>query len=263
MAIGTGFVNIGRISTYVRLNEKIYSPSVAGTYTSWPVSPGGLWGKGANGNHPNIPEFLGSGFRNNWDNLFVGDKDNVQDTKKACTGISYLAASKIKNINSFQLANEAQFDSGINQYRFYNWYKLNLGTKYGLKDASIDPIISNYEQRYGKSLEKFVYLDAYSWVFYNDSTKKANLSGLWFYPAFPHRVRQTWHPQETQFWDTAGWSSVVTENISSSNFYTQYSNPDTNFNGYAKGEKASQPGGDYKINPNLKHHWTWDSFSTS
>ncbi|NBP58625.1 hypothetical protein EBU71_19220 [bacterium] len=264
MATGIGFLNIGRVSTSVRLNEKIYSPSIAGAYTFWPVSPNGLWGKGPNGNHPNIPEFLGSGQRREWDRLFQGDKDNNEVTRKICTGISYAALQKIKNINTSNFINEAQYDSGINQYRFYNWYKLNLSSKYGVSDASIDPIISHYEQAYGKSLEKYVYIDVYHWVVYDDSTKNFTFTGTpWYYPAFPHRVRQPWHPKETQFADSIGWNSVVDSTISTANFYTAYSNPDPNFNGFAKGEHPSQPGGDYKISPNTKHHWTWNSFNST
>jgi hypothetical protein len=251
MAIGTGFLNIGRLFVQARSNERLYTNTISSTSYIWNITALGLYGKGPSGNHPNIDEAV-SGAGTHWGNLFKGDSGNLALTKKACSGFASLAYGKLKKIKTEQMISNAQYDSGINQYRFYNFVRRSNQSLYGVKELVQDVNISQYEQNYGKALNKVVQIDVYSYGRYNDITKTTELSGTFYFPAFSHPVITGWYPANTQESAGIGWYNVV-KGVSTESFYTKYSNPDANYNGVMPGEQT------FKADPNAKHNYTWTS----
>jgi hypothetical protein len=251
MAIGTGFLNIGRLFIQARSNERLYTNTISAPSYIWNTTASGLYGKGPNGNHPNIDEAV-SGDGTHWGRLFKGDSGNLGLTKKACSGFISLAYQKLKKIRTDEIISSAQYDSGINQYRFYNYIKRSNQSLYGVKEVVQDVNISQYEQNYGKSLTKIVQIDVYSYGIYNDATKTTELSGTFYYPAFRHSVIASWYPSNTQQYVGLNWFDLLS-GISQESFYTKYSNPDSAYNGVMPGELT------FKLDPNAKHHYTWTS----
>lgn len=251
MSIGTGFLNIGKIFVEVRANERLATNTVGSSVYYWNTDADGLYGKGPNGNHPNITESA-SGNQAHWMRLFKADSGNISLTKKACSGFAANFYKKLKNVDTKLLIETAQYDSGVNQYRFYNFIKRSQQNLFGVKDMVQDVNISEYEQEYGKSLTKYVQIDAYTFGIYDDQTKTTDLSGLYYAPSFCHSVAVEWYPNNLQNNFRENWYKVLS-GISTESFYTKYSNPDANFNGFMPGETT------YKQDPNAKHHYTWTS----
>jgi hypothetical protein len=251
MAIGTGFLNIGRLFIKARSNERLYTNTISSPSYIWNVTALGLYGKGPSGNHPNIDEAV-SGAGTHWGNLFKGDSGNLVLTKKACSGFASLSYVKLKKIKTDEVISNAQNDSGINQYRFYNFVKRSNQSLYGVKELVQDVNISQYEQNYGKSLDKVVQIDVYSYGRYDDVAKTTELSGAFYYPAFRHSVFASWYPSNNQDNARAGWSNII-RGISTEKYYTRYSDPDANYTGVMPGEQT------FKTDPNAKHHYTWTS----
>lgn len=251
MAIGTGFLNLGRLFINSRSNERLYTNTISSAGYTWNVSPSGIFGKGPSGNHPNIDE-LTSGDGSHWGRLFKGDSGNLVLTKRACSGFAQLAYGKMKKIDTEMAIANCQYDSGINQYRFYNYVKRSSQNLFGVKDAVQDTNISQYEQGYGKSLYKAVQLDVYSFARYDDQTKTTELSGTYYYPAFRHVITTEWYPQNRQQDAAVGWRNI-TSGISTESFFTRWSSPDSGFDGIMPGEV------DEKLDPDEKHLYTWTS----
>lgn len=251
MSIGTGFLNIGKIFVQARSNERLYTNTISSSSYAWAVDAPGLYGKGPSGNHPNIDE-LTSGDGSHWGRLFKADSGNLVLTRKACSGFASLFYGKLKKNNTEAIVENSQYDSGINQYRYYNFIKRSSQSAFGVVDAVQDENITKYEQTYGKPLSKVVQLDVYSYGIYNDETKTTELSGTYYYPAFRHSVTTEWYPVNRQQ-AAAGWWRYITSGLSTESFFTKWSNPDSNFNGIMPGEI------DQKVDPNTKHLYTWTS----
>lgn len=259
--IGTGTICIGRVGVFVRANERLYSNSVGGITSLDSSTSVGLWGSGRSSNHPLIPE-LYRGLNDptsinynytdsTWDNLFKGDSQNDVLTKRACSGIESLAFDRLKRIGAKDIIESSQFDSGINQYRFYNFLKRKLQYKDGVKDTAQNAIIGDYEQNFGKPLEKTVYLDVYCTAYYDDESKTISISGGRVIPAFPHVVAAQWYPFNQQENYSYWWGSILS-GIDSSNYFTNYAAPDPTYNGFTPAEKENT-----KINDKYKYAWSY------
>jgi len=197
MALGSSYVCIARYLIKATSRARVCSPSFGGirrcnftpdmiwqTYGKNFTVPGGL---------PGVPpEKVGTLQKNtyitHWDELWGADKNNKTNIMRALSGLCIQAEDKaLKNPSAISLLYAGAQDSGIMNNDFFNhwWRMYSQGGVAGVNSFQIEKRYS-YRQtssndpifKYGPYLGKYVQVNHWIPVTYNDVSKEIKISGI-------------------------------------------------------------------------------------
>jgi len=193
MALGSSYVCVGRYLTKGTSRARVCSPSFGGlyrinytpdiiyqTYGKEFSVPAGLAGVPAS----QVGTIMPNRYITQWTGLWGADRDNKTAIMRALSGLCFQVEDLVlKSPNAVKLIYAAAQDSGIMNNDFYNhWWRIFLaggGAGFQLekqynykKSSSDDPIF-----RYGPYLGKYVSVNHWVPVTYDDVTKEIKLSG--------------------------------------------------------------------------------------
>lgn len=196
MALGSSYVCVGRYLVKATSRARVCSSSFGGIYRI-NFTPDIIWqtyGKEFTipAGLPGVPASLvgqtqGNGYISHWTGLWGADKDNKTNIMRALSGLCFQVEDRvIKNPSAINVIYCAAQDSGILNNDMYNhWWRIfSQGGMAGSQGFQIEKQFS-YKQsssddpifKYGPYLGKYVSVNHWVPVTYDDVTKEIKISG--------------------------------------------------------------------------------------